>query len=416
MASLSISKEKKLAHVKVVVDGKSQRIQLGRISRRAAEPIAAKIDELEASYKLRTPRPPELREWLNKADDALISRLIALKLINAQFRHRSVTVSVLYQLFLEEKRKELQGADLHDATVGTWDRAYDNLLRFFGGDTDIRTITTEAGIDFVTWLNTHGNKRTDGPLAGDTVFKRVSICRQFFRYAVEQQLIELDPLPPKLKRIKKSSMTRVQFVSRAKVDLVLGGLVGGVSFGFSRRENQQIDLAIVLARYQALTVPSEALCLTWDQVCLHDRKLDIYKPKTDAWREMPIFQETLHPLLAAYEDRINSENDYVISEPRLREHKNWWTILKRRVLQAGIEPWPKLWQNLRVSCCIEIATDFPEFVENQWCGHTGSIARKFYLKASMEHFERAVGRGRREDKSWLTDGEEISIPEDVVLD
>ena len=88
MASLSISKEKKLAHVKVVVDGKSQRIQLGRISRRAAEPIAAKIDELEASYKLRTPRPPELREWLNKADDALISRLIALKLINAQFRHR----------------------------------------------------------------------------------------------------------------------------------------------------------------------------------------------------------------------------------------------------------------------------------------------------------------------------------------
>ena len=34
----------------------------------------------------------------------------------------------------------------------------------------------------------------------------------------------------------------------------------------------------------------------------------------------------------------------------------------------------------------------------------------------MEHFERAVGRGRREDKSWLTDGEEISIPEDVVLD
>ena len=70
--------------------------------------------------------------------------------------------------------------------------------------------------------------------------------------------------------------------------------------------------------------------------------------------------------------------------------QNLRTQFKRIIKKAGIEPWPKLWQNLRSTRVTELADDFPEHVVVQWLGHSEKVAREHYLQVTDEHINRAV--------------------------
>ena len=64
--------------------------------------------------------------------------------------------------------------------------------------------------------------------------------------------------------------------------------------------------------------------------------------------------------------------------------------------KAGVEPWPRLFQNLRASRETELANSFPLHVVTSWLGNTPSVADRHYLQVTSEHFAQAVaGRGAR---------------------
>ena len=55
-----------------------------------------------------------------------------------------------------------------------------------------------------------------------------------------------------------------------------------------------------------------------------------------------------------------------------------------------MEPWPKLWQNLRSTRETELAERYPIHVVRAWMGNSQPVAAKHYLQVTDEHFEQAA--------------------------
>ncbi|MGD9724021.1 MAG: hypothetical protein AB7O59_21705 [Pirellulales bacterium] len=70
--------------------------------------------------------------------------------------------------------------------------------------------------------------------------------------------------------------------------------------------------------------------------------------------------------------------------------QNLRTQLERIIRRAGLEPWPKLFQNLRSTRETELAESFPMHVVCEWIGNSAAVAAKHYLQVTDEHFEQAA--------------------------
>jgi len=63
------------------------------------------------------------------------------------------------------------------------------------------------------------------------------------------------------------------------------------------------------------------------------------------------------------------------------------------VRRAGLQPWPRLFHNLRSSRETELVETYPVQVVTAWLGNTPAVAMKHYLMTTDEHFNRAVQGG-----------------------
>ena len=91
---------------------------------------------------------------------------------------------------------------------------------------------------------------------------------------------------------------------------------------------------------------------------------------------------------------------------------------------GGVEPWVKLWQNLRSSRETEFVEKFPIQVVTAWMGNTTAVAMKHYLQVTDEHGRRAIteltvvvgGGAKCAPSSCCTEGyrEERGISSEVV--
>ena len=66
--------------------------------------------------------------------------------------------------------------------------------------------------------------------------------------------------------------------------------------------------------------------------------------------------------------------------------------LNRIIRRAGLQPWPKLWQNLRSTRETELAETFPLHVVVKWIGNSQQVAAKHYLQVTDAHFESAASQ------------------------
>jgi hypothetical protein len=64
----------------------------------------------------------------------------------------------------------------------------------------------------------------------------------------------------------------------------------------------------------------------------------------------------------------------------------WKKVIKR----AGIQRWPKLWQNLRASAATDLAGALPAHVAAAICGHTEQIAREHYWQVASSDLDLAI--------------------------
>ena len=100
----------------------------------------------------------------------------------------------------------------------------------------------------------------------------------------------------------------------------------------------------------------------------------------------------LQPYLQEAFELASPGAEEVISRYR-KSNANLRTQLLRILRKAGVEPWPRLFQNLRATRETELADAFPLHVVTTWLGNTPKVADKHYLQVTPEHYALAVAQG-----------------------
>ena len=148
-------------------------------------------------------------------------------------------------------------------------------------------------------------------------------------------------------------------------------------------------LIFALARWGGLRIPSELMQLRWQDVDWAGSKLRITSPKTEhhegkGSRVIPLFRELREHLEAAW-DAAPEGAEFVIATHR-DSNANLRTQFERIIGKAGVEPWPKLFQNLRSSRETELAQTHPLHVCASWLGNSPAVAVNFYMQVTESDF------------------------------
>ncbi|MBU4271383.1 MAG: tyrosine-type recombinase/integrase [Planctomycetes bacterium] len=354
-------------------DGKRRSIRLGKVSQREAEAVKWRVEALVSATLTGCPLTDEVSRWVATLDGPLADKLAKVGLVPKRQRAGD-------GLGLADFIDQYIGGrtDIKQSTREHLQRARRDLLAFFGPDKLLCEITPGDCDGFRVYLAER--------LAENTLRRICGRAKQFFRAAHRKRLIAENPFADMKGCGVQANTSRYRFITRAEAGKVLEAC-----------PDSQWRLLFALARFGGLRVPSEPLGLRWGDVDWAASRITIHSPKTahqgKATRQIPFFPE-LRPHLEAAFDEAAAGTEYVIT--RYRDSKtNLRTQLERIIVKAGLEPWPKLWQNLRSTRETELAETYPMHVVTSWLGNTATVAAKHYLQVTDEHFQRAATGGAK---------------------
>ena len=283
-------------------------------------------------------------------------------------------------------REELRiGAESNSITKSTFDKWHYTAAAakdFFNhaGITDIRDVTPD-----------HANEFRDHRLknrAASTVHSDVKYLRTvFFKKAVDRRLLHINPF-----KKTKVILDKNQIADRRQVinPLILEKVGASIT-------NFNWKLYWHLVRWTGARA-SEPLKLKWRAVCFGTRRITMPAPKTAKMgvpvRQLPIFDELL-PILeeAFHRQKRPSPESYVVCdisnlpatnrEDKSRPAKNLGTDINRFIRKAGVEPWAKPLQNLRVTREDELlkSGDYSDQAVHAFIGHSSQTYLKNYQAA-----------------------------------
>ncbi len=359
------------------LDRKRRTIRLGKMTRRDADKIAEHVDAILAAEMSKSPLPKRTAEWLGDIENVMHGKLVRAGLVPPRAVADARTLKVFLDEYLARRR------DTKPGTRVFYGHTVRNLTAFFGDTRVLEAIVPAEADDFRRWLV------TDQQLSPATVARRCGLARTFFRDAVRRKLIDDNPFDG-VGGGPKNNRARSRFIDRATIARVI-----------EKCPNSEWRCLVALSRFGGLRVPSEALLLRWEDIdWQHDRML-IHSPKTEhhdgkATRYCPIFPE-LRDYLNELDEVADDGAVYVLEKIRPASAKrgdwkatNLRTEFLRIIRRAGVEPWPRLWHNLRASRQTDLVEEFPAHVVAAWLGNTERIAKEHYLQVLDAHFEKAA--------------------------
>lgn len=368
----SVNKDSKGWRIEFTLPGQQRKkLRLGKkVSDKAAQEIGRHIERVVASRKTGLPVAAETERWILSLSDQLRQRLVSLGLVADAGRRPNRSLGG----FLEEYVKGR--TDLEPGTISNMATARRWLEKYFGQDRDMESITAGEADAYRIWLGSHGKQ------AENTIRRLCSRARQFFRAALRQRVITENPFGDMKKlAVGASPERRIEFIDRTKVEAVLKAC-----------PDDEWRAIFGLVRYGGLRCPSEIKPLRWSDVDWDKGEITVncVKTKHHEGREIrviPLFPE-LRVLLEAWRAAAPADSKLIIG--RVRSTKtNLRTQLERIIESAGLNPWQKLFQNLRASRETELSEQFPIHVVCAWMGNTPKVAARHYLQVTREHFDRA---------------------------
>lgn len=362
---------------------KKRSIWLGGYSKRLAETVKHHVEHLQVANASGSAVEIRTAQWLGSIGPELRAKLVKAELIEPAAEDRG---PVKLRAFLDDYMAHR--SDVKPSTQACYRRAANCLLIFFGEDCRLDSITPGDAERWRIWLATEGNQREKdrSDTADNTVRRRTGRVRQFFTYAVKQRLISENPFDG-LPASVHGNTERQQFVERSDVQKAL-----------DVETCPELRAVIALSRFGGVRVPSEVVHLTWQDVDLEAGRLTIHAPKTEhhedgGLRFCPIFPE-LRPFLQELYDGANPGIDCPMSSPVITRwtdrSQNIRTVFEKLLVRAGVEPWPKLFQNLRASRQTELLAEFPAKDVCNWLGNSQAVAMKHYAMATADSFQRAI--------------------------
>jgi hypothetical protein len=148
-------------------------------------------------------------------------------------------------------------------------------------------------------------------------------------------------------------------------------------------------------------MPSEALTLTWNDVDWEKGRLMVRSTKTEhhagePQRVIPLFPEVRECLDRLWAVAPDGTDVFTKLQRTAQFSATSWKAVNPRtqflkiVNRAGVEPWPRLFHNMRASCQTDLEQRFPSYVVCAWMGNSESVAKAHYLQVLPEHFEGAL--------------------------
>tara|TARA_Y100001934_G_scaffold277636_1_gene376870 strand:+ start:269 stop:1594 length:1326 start_codon:yes stop_codon:yes gene_type:complete len=381
MASISSDKNGSRRLLFKGFDGKRKTIHLGKITKRSADEIKRHVEQL-ISGRLSGITPPRLTmNWIGALDQTLLAKLVKHHLVSSD-------ITPAYQTLGEHIEAHKQRINhLKESTQTHWNHTFRNLLTFFGKDMLLTSINAGHANDFEKYLANgsarmyrYGETPTDKGLSSNTVKKRISNTKTLFQDAVNRKIIPDNPFS-NLKSTVGANRDRDYFVSHEETYKVINAC-----------PDAEWRLIVALARFGGIRIPSELVTLKWSDINWEEEKITIHSSKTEhhqgkGTRIIPLFPE-IRPYVEEQYELAEPGNPFVIVTKR-GKNCNLRRRFTKIINRAGLQPWPKLFQNMRASRATELVKECPEHVVTAWMGHSKRIAQKHYLQVTEEDFRQA---------------------------
>lgn len=352
-------------------------LTLTGVSRSASTSIRAHVEHLIAARNAAHAPPAATSEWLGTIGDDLYRRLVNCGLVESRKESPKTTLGAMVDTYIKGR------TDLKPRTLKNLGHVRVTLVGFFGELRDIRTITKgEAG----DW-----RREMKKTLKGPTVTTHVKKARQIFRDAVDRNLITSSVLEGGEKLASDANSSRRKYVPADVVYRVIEAC-----------PDAEWRLIFAMARFAGVRIPSEIRGLKWSDIDFAAGKMIIYSPKTEHIpdkdkRTIPIFPAVL-PYLLECRATADADSTHVIVK---HVGENIRGIGAKIVKIAGVEQWPRLFQNLRASCETDLTTILPLHVVCAFIGNTELVATKHYLIVKDEHFAICAGTGAGDTSGQL---------------
>jgi integrase len=353
----------------VASDGSRKTVRLGKCSRRDAEQVCRHIEALAAATISGQPVSRETAVWVSGIGHKLHDRLARAGLVKAR---AAIELGAFIDAYIAGR------VDAKPRTIVNLKQARKALVDYFGEGKPLAAITAGDADAFRLALLGRG-------LEDSTVRRICGRAKQYFRAAIRLEIVHRNPFDG-IKCSVGANPDRLYFVSRAEAQKVLDAC-----------PDAEWRLIFALSRYGGLRCPSEHLALRWGDVDWANSRMTVRSPKTEHYdgkesRLVPIFPELMPHLREAFE-AAEPGTEYVITRCRdCRDGSvNLRTGLERIIRRAGLQPWPKLFHNLRSTRETELAETFPLHVVCAWIGNSARVAQAHYLQVTEEVFDRAIG-------------------------
>ena len=358
MGSMNQTKDGKWRYQFSGNDKKRHTIHLGNLTKNEANRLKGKIESLERSVRFGIMLEDSVIKWLvSIAEENLYKKLVNVSLVQIQIK---ATVGKFINEYIGFKKQSIK-----NSTLKTLMQTKERIVVYLGDDKNIADVSRADAEKYISFL------RSIKRLADATICRDLKRCREIFEFAKKSRIISENPFSG-LRLPSQENKARMFTITLDMARKVLDAC-----------PTLEWKLIFAFARYGGVRIPSEITELKWEHILWDQNKIKIQSPKTahqgKPFRLIPLFPELKALLKQGYED---PSRDIVFIIKNRSNTKNYRKGLHNIIIKAGVEPWPKLFNNLRSSRATELAKNFSIQASTTWMGNTPKVALSHYLQVT----------------------------------
>ncbi len=371
MASIILIKKKNVISYKIIYYANKERKNFflpSKYSEAKAREIAGKIEEIVQAQETGDTVRRSTAVWLSELPIDLRQRFERFGLIEIQ---KSWTVEQLW-----DEYQRTQEAEVKYSTQQTYETVRKRFLLYFDCNLNADELTIQ---DAKNWRKELTIRYAEASVAGS-----IQRTRAVFAWAVKRGYIAKN-VWLEVNRGSFVNKDREREVTRDEYAKILDAC-----------PDQNWRTLIALCRIGGLRNPSETLLLKWSDVNWEKDRLLVHSPKTEGKaghesRVIPLWPELRIELDRQFAAAEPGGSPYVIAGSNARDTtQNLRRKFSQIIFLAGIEPYPRLFHNLRGSRSNELFRDYPAHVASYWMGQSYKIASQHYLHPTDADYMQAL--------------------------
>jgi len=376
---------------------KECKVRVDRVTKAQVAELQTLASMLDSAIAANVPLEPHQQNRLDYLNEGPFRELLTRSgLIDVRESVDYRTAAIL-QMLLDDEQGRVRAGEIKEVTYKKGVRVVRKFLRYLDSDQpDVKSVDRNVDVRHVTFNMVDGYRRyrqykQNKPISSAYMKHEIKWLRYLFGLLDKRGFIPRNPATDVKVKSTTTHDNRVWLPAK---------LLNIVEAYLEKEKPNSWYIYWLLIRYTGCR-KNEALQLRWGDVDLDHEigVIDMPSPKTSRStsrnsRRMPMYSGTplrvhLARLKALYDPR---PTDYVVRgvlnlDPYNRskvswENRNPATTLGRLIVKAGVAPWPKLMQNLRVTRENELLAsgDYRAYAVHRWIGHSPKVFQDNYAR------------------------------------